>query len=530
MQHNNQDSPLGPAPLPDIPQNQIASEGVASDSPRSLPGQEPAATPTPVMPTEQYAGFTQIPESTRRWRKPLAISLSVLVVMILAAYLGLAFFFQSHFGFNTSINSSDVSLMTEEQVHAAIAGELEGYALTISQREARTETITGSSIQLTYQPDDQVSALLEQQQPFLWFAPLFGKPVQFNIAPKITFSSERLTLMIDNLRAMNPASWQSPRDARPVFKESKYIVAEQYRGTTVNPEKVHTLIEQGISGLDSTVDLDQSGCYVDPMVLDDDQTLLADIERYNRYAPFTITYTFANASETLDASTAINWFTFSEDGTATLNEESVAIWVSEFAARHDTVAAERVFITADGKEASVSGGTYGWQIDQAAEIVAIKEALSSRAEQTREPYYLQSAASRKNQDWGETYVEINLTTQYLYYVRDGQIALESDVVTGAPWGGRSTVSGVYDVLQKSSPAVLRGPRTADGGYEWDAPVSFWIRVTWGGIGMHDANWQPRFGGDWYLYNGSHGCINMPWSNAQQLYNMIEVGTPVVLHY
>ncbi|NLG10686.1 MAG: L,D-transpeptidase family protein, partial [Coriobacteriaceae bacterium] len=188
------------------------------------------------------------------------------------------------------------------------------------------------------------------------------------------------------------------------------------------------------------------------------------------------------------------------------------------------------FITADGKSATVSGGTYGWQIDQAAEVAAIKEAITSHMEQVREPFYLQTAAVRENPDWGDTFVEINLTTQYLYYVQDGQIVLESDVVTGAPWGGRSTASGVYDVLQKSSPAVLRGPRTPDGGYEWDAPVSFWIRITWGGIGMHDANWQPRFGGDWYLYNGSHGCINMPWSNVQQLYNMIELGTPVILHY
>ena len=50
-----------------------------------------------------------------------------------------------------------------------------------------------------------------------------------------------------------------------------------------------------------------------------------------------------------------------------------------------------------------------------------------------------------------------------------------------------------------------------------------------GQGLHDASWRSRFGGNIYIYNGSHGCVNMPRSEVSKLYNMVEIGTPVYVH-
>ena len=65
---------------------------------------------------------------------------------------------------------------------------------------------------------------------------------------------------------------------------------------------------------------------------------------------------------------------------------------------------------------------------------------------------------------------------------------------------------------------------------YETPVAYWMRVTWTGIGFHDATWQSAFGGSRYQTNGSHGCINMPYDQAAALYDMLSVGTPVVMHY
>ncbi|MGL6247781.1 MAG: L,D-transpeptidase [Culicoidibacterales bacterium] len=47
--------------------------------------------------------------------------------------------------------------------------------------------------------------------------------------------------------------------------------------------------------------------------------------------------------------------------------------------------------------------------------------------------------------------------------------------------------------------------------------------------MHDASWHSTFGGSVYLGNGSHGCINLPPAVAEQLFNAVSVGTPVVIY-
>ena len=66
--------------------------------------------------------------------------------------------------------------------------------------------------------------------------------------------------------------------------------------------------------------------------------------------------------------------------------------------------------------------------------------------------------------------------------------------------------------------------------EYETLVSYWMQVTWEGVGFHDATWQPAFGRQLYWDIGSHGCINMPLDMAGALYGMIYTGMPVVMHY
>ena len=82
---------------------------------------------------------------------------------------------------------------------------------------------------------------------------------------------------------------------------------------------------------------------------------------------------------------------------------------------------------------------------------------------------------------------------------------------------------------KALDQVLRGTKKPDGTYEYETPVKFWMPFN-GGIGFHDATWQSSFGGSRYQTNGSHGCVNLPYDVAAQLYNLITAGTPVVCHY
>ena len=51
----------------------------------------------------------------------------------------------------------------------------------------------------------------------------------------------------------------------------------------------------------------------------------------------------------------------------------------------------------------------------------------------------------------------------------------------------------------------------------------------GGIGIHDASWRKTFGGNIYLTNGSHGCINTPPDLAHKIFANIKASTPIICY-
>ena len=247
-----------------------------------------------------------------------------------------------------------------------------------------------------------------------------------------------------------------------------------------------------------------------------------------------ITYTFGDETVTLDGSTIKNWLQFDEKGQLIQDDASfkqhIVDYVAQLAADHDTVGTERQFQTTSGRTVSVSGSAYGWKIDQDGEVAQLTQEIQSGAQTTREPVYSMRANSYGVNDLGNTYIEVDLTEQYMWYYQDGNVIFESDIVSGlASDPKRKTPPGIFTLYYKKSPDVLRGTKKPDGTYSYEQPVTYWMPFN-GGIGFHDADWQPYFGGDRYLTGGSHGCINMPPDKAGELYNIIQYNVPIVCFY
>ena len=123
---------------------------------------------------------------------------------------------------------------------------------------------------------------------------------------------------------------------------------------------------------------------------------------------------------------------------------------------------------------------------------------------------------------GNTYIEINLSNQHLWFYKNGDLISEGDIVSGNTSQNHGTPSGMYELAYKQKDAVLKGQ-----GYS--CPVSYWMPFN-GGIGIHDANWRSYFGGNIYATNGSHGCINTPHYLAQKIFQNVDSGTPIVCYY
>ena len=122
---------------------------------------------------------------------------------------------------------------------------------------------------------------------------------------------------------------------------------------------------------------------------------------------------------------------------------------------------------------------------------------------------------------GKTYIDVNITTQTLTYIVDGKVALASPVVTGNR--GKSTPIGIYPITNMVAGTKLVGPT-------WNVWVDRWMRLGDTHCGLHDASWRGVFGGNVYMTNGSHGCVNLPHDVAIVLYSMIVPGTLVNIHF
>lgn len=122
-----------------------------------------------------------------------------------------------------------------------------------------------------------------------------------------------------------------------------------------------------------------------------------------------------------------------------------------------------------------------------------------------------------------TYIEIDLDMQHMWYFEKGKLVISTDVVTGMKYS-HDTTTGLYEVYYKESPARLVGE-------DWDTMVDYWMAVTYDGIGIHDSvwRWDYEYGGNTYTYNGSHGCINTPYSKVKEMYERVKIGTPVVVY-
>lgn len=462
-------------------------------------------------------------------KKPFIIAGSIVGGLVLI-YLGIAAFFMSHFLVNTTINGKDFSGKTVSDVESYLETQVDGYQLKLIELNNETDTILGSDISLVYIKNDDVKKALEEQRQLLWIVALFSKS-DTDITVDVKYDEAALDAKIQTIKAVTEEQ-TDPVSAHPEFDGNSFVVAEETLGTAVNMDKLTSKIKEYISSFEPQLNLVEEECYKMPEYTSESPEVQTACDTMNEYLKASVTYTM-DEDVVVDKELISTWLKCDEKMQVVFDEDAVRDWMREFGSKYDTKGKTRTITTPTGKTAEVSGGTYGWSVDEKTEAKKLIESIKKGEVVTREPAYEQTAASRSAQDWGTTYAEVDLSAQHMWYIVDGSVALESDVVTGlASDPNRVTPQGVYSILEMKRNKTLIGEKDPETGKPiYETPVSYWMRVTWTGIGFHDASWQSSFGGTRYQTSaGSHGCINMPVDKAASLYDMLSVGTPVVIHY
>ena len=374
----------------------------------------------------------------RKKKKAKKIVLGILIgyVLIMAiGYLGISFYFSSHFLKGTTINGIDCENMTADEVKEEIQNGIGQYRLQLVLIDGATETITAEQLNLQYVDDNKVDELKTE------------------------------------------------------------------------------------------INLDEEGCYLKPSVYQDDAGLVAERDQLNQFMRTDLTYDFGDRTETVNASLIKDWIVKGEDGQYTVDEDKVMEYVKDLAYKYDTFGLAHEFTTSHGEKITLQrGGDYGWVMKKQATADELVQYIKEGKTGTIEPVYLYEGKSRDTNDIGGTYVEISIEEQRMWCYKDGQLIVDTPVVTGNPnkEGCATPAGSVWAIDAKKQGAVLTGE-----GYT--QPVTYWMPFN-GNVGIHDADtWRSEYGGEIYKTNGSHGCVNTPTENARKIFEAVEIGTPVIVY-
>ena len=477
----------------------------------------------------------------------LAFILSAFLILGLV-YLGLGYYYRDSFSYGTQINGIYCTGHTPEEINRMLTDRYEYHGLTIkTENDDFNMHIDPQSIDFNYDFGQALGFFLNSQNSWLWPANLVSSSSR-TLNPIVSFNTDKLDAVLDTEGIF---TYDEEPEVSYSCENGVYVLKDNlmHRPET---EKIRNAVSDCIYNSEELLVLDDSYFY-DCTYTSEQMHIIEEYSDIKSMLGARVTYLMGEDREELDESVLSGFLLRDGDGNPVLSDsvegrdipndngqitdpaedaapaepylwddEAIEAWVDDLADRYDTVGAVRKFMTTDSGEIEISGGIYGNKLNRKAEKEYLKNAVKIHLIEEHVPEYEQMALYQGSDDIGDTYIEVNMTAQNLYYYQNGELIIETPVVTGDMARRMSTPSGTNYIYFKQRNRTLIGP-------DYATFVNCWMAVN-GHIGIHDATWRSSFGGDIYMKNGSHGCINTPMDAVSRLYELAEVGTPVIMYY
>lgn len=478
---------------------------------------------------------SQEPEAPKKGsHKKVGITLGVIAAGLAAVYVGGSIYFGSHFLPNTKIGSYDASNLSVDELAQQVTSAGQNYQAQVTG-DGLSLTINGSDIDYSSDGTTFAQSAKSQYNEWAWPALIF-QAHNYDASEGISYDSTKLDQIVsDAVDAFNQTATEPVNASLKYDADSQqFSIEDAVAGTALNKDATTQAINEGVSNANANIALDDSDLN-QPAVTADNENLQQSLAKANQLVSSDLTLTYNGSTiATVPASQFATWLTINDDGNVSGDFETIKTWAQgDFSSQYDTVGTTRTYTRPDGKEVTVSGGNYGWNIDGESLANNIVAAIEQNTTTVEVP--MKSTAVnwvQGGQDWGTRYIDADLSEQHArMYDESGNLIWESDFVSGDTSEGHGTPEGVYTVNEnKGTNQTLIGlDYNHDGEPDYRSNVSYWIPFEENLVAFHDASWRSRFGGSIYIGNGSHGCLNLPTSAARTLYDLTQIGDVVVVH-
>ena len=467
--------------------------------------------------------------------KIITITLVSLIVLAAAGYGAVSCYYSSKFLCGTYINGINMNAMSISAANSYLVDsylpgvDYKNVRLVFEGQNGNTEAVKGSDFALRADMTDKLNEILSSQKPYEWLMYAIY-PFKYDAAPVITYDEAALKRIIEGLECVNSPKEQTEYLVEIRKDKSGYYLYDDILDE-LNTEKMFDKACRELEDFDdSVIKIDLSDCYIKHKTPEKYSDVAGLYDKIDKVKNSSISYEDSPIRYQLDGKTAVNWLKTGSDGLPELDEngdlifdeEKMTGFVDLLAKAFDTSGGVCEWKKKNGEFVTLKNTMQGYEVDKEAEIEKIKENMLRGGRLKRTPVYAHEGRGRGKDIIGKTYIEVDMSAQKLYYYVNGKLEMQSDVVTGNLSRGNGTPAKLCDVYFKQRNRTLRGPNYA-------TFVSYWMAVS-GHIGIHDATWRSKFGGEIYKTAGSHGCVNVPKSFAAELYEVVEVGTPCIMYY
>lgn len=457
--------------------------------------------------------------------KKLALVYGVIGLILFVLYGAGVIFFSSHFKPNTYFGRENIGCLTTKQANDKVANHFSKGKYYLIEGERHILTYHPSEIGVAFNAENHMGAVLKEDKAWTWPLSLFKKH-EIQVADfyekLLTVKREKVQRFVQDLGIDNNGR-EASQNATVAYKDGKFQIVPEKIGRKVDLKA----LEQDliITTLKDSKTVDLRDCYVQPKVKSDNKHLMDQAQKLNDRINLDVKIKLDGKEEKVSATEISKWFRVNDDFSVAVDYDAIWAFAQKYSDEKGTVNKTRKFHATRQGNIEVPAGTLGWSID----VDALSKKFYRIAEEGKGAVVdavKVGSGKADAEDFGNTYIEVSIPDQMLWYYQNGKIVFQTPVVTGHPKS--PTVRGCFYVWNKEQNTVLKGVNNRTG-LKYESPVSYWMPFNWSGYGIHDSPWQAAYGGNNWLWVGSNGCVNVPPEVMGQLFGMVAVGTPVIVY-
>lgn len=469
----------------------------------------------------------------KREQKRALRRLNLPILLLLVSVAGIAFGAYlrfEHFDLGTTINGVDCSFCTPEEAKERLEqvmntslklytmlpdGDIKLYDLT--EEEIQTFEIKAPDVEVFEEMRN-----IQKQEP-VWKRDQSKRTLTIEGNP-YTVNKEAVREYLETVPELSTNMVKPQNAYLKIGDDDRLEIEPHVCGNELDFEEAFEYTVNALEAGENEVFLSEI-TKTEPDILVTDKSLQNAQRKINQVLDSVIRFILPDGTSiSLDVEIMKHWVTENPDGSFTIDvEENLWSFVELLDQKVTEASSNMVFKSTGTGDISFSLPVYAKQVlDQETQVAKIKEVLYEGKETTMDLCLKSDPLSPYRNC--KSYIELDITRQKLWLYVNGECILNGvDVVTGDESKNHGTPTGIYFLTYKARDVTLTDHKTY-----WSF-VKYWMPFN-GGIGFHDASWRYGiFGGEIYLTNGSHGCVNMAEDDAATLYQYINTEMPIFIY-